>query len=318
MILKRFSKNFLCLLFVLLLQTSFTFAQSNLELANKYYNADDYTNSVAYFKKAIVEDKQYDGEIFYRYAYSLEQIGSREGVYAPFYVASAYCFEKANNTEGKYYSYAKTKEEKLELTHGKFTDKMIEKLVAGKTITSFEYKDKTTFWLVLIGIIIILNYIIGKTLSTRTTCVILSSVGELILLLLPLILVVLLAFNGEKVSSKTADSLFFGSFCISIISAIVFSIYENCYSNHPVLYTVISLIIKIGLFFSIPIVLIIILSFPLKKVEKDRRYRDGTRNNQETKNWGIIIFLFTCFARLIYSLFKEPNRKNEKRLSNEY
>ena len=306
---KKSCKRNLALIVIIFLHMSLFFAQSNLDFANKFYDSDDYSNSVVYFKKTIFEDKQYNGEIFYRYAYSLEKNGSNESDYAPFYAASAYCFEKADDTEGKYYSYAVAKEEKLEISHDKFTDKTIDKLVESKTITSFEYKDKSFFWLGLIGSLLILIYIIGRTVSSKTNCVIISSVGEVILLFLPIILIIVLAFQGEKIPEKTAELLFIGSSCISLMCAVGFSIYENCYSDHPILYTIISVIIKIGLFCLIPIILIIILSFPLKKEEKDRRYRDGTRNNQKTKNWGIIIFLFTCFAELITNLIKEPNRR---------
>lgn len=307
----RITKKFLILIAVLVLHISSFFAQTNLELANQFYDTDDYKNSVTYFKKVIFEDRQYDGVVFYRYAYSLEQNGEKEIVYAPFYAASAYCFEEANDTEGKYYSYAVAKEEKLEITHEKFSSKTIDKLVAGKTITSFEYKDKPIFWLVLIIAILIIFYVIGRTVSLRTKCVIISSVGELILLLLPIIIIGIIAFQGDNIPEKIVNISVIGSICVSIISAIGFSIYENCFSDHPILYTIISIIIKIGLFCLIPIVLLVIMCFPLKKEEKDRRYRDGTRNNQRTKNIGIIILLFTCFGRLITCLIKEPNRKIE-------
>lgn len=308
----KISKKILILIVALVFHTNFSFAETNLEIAYQFYDSNDYSNSVMYFKKVIFEDKQYDGVIFYRYAYSLEQNGENKTVYAPFYAASAYCFEKANDTEEKYYSYAVSKEEKLEFSHENFTDKTIDKLVEEKKLNSFDYEDKSIFWLVLIVSFLIMIYIIGRTVSLKTNCVIISSIGELILLLLPIILIVILVIlgmTGEKLSEKTLELLFIGSSCISLVSAIGFSIYENCYSEHPILYTIISLIIKIGLFCLIPIVLLAILCFPLKKEEKDRRYRDGTRFNQRTRNIGIIIFLFSCFAGLITSLIKEPNRK---------
>lgn len=51
----------------------------------------------------------------------------------------------------------------------------------------------------------------------------------------------------------------------------------------------------------------------MKAPEKDRRFRDGTKNNQQTKNFAIVAFIL---SGLIYSLIKKPKRKIE--LKNEY
>ena len=86
--------RFLFITIIIMLGGGFLSAQSNIDLANKYYDADDYTNAVVYFKKTLFEDKNYNGTVFYRYAYSMEQLNAPKKEYFPFYSAAAYIFEK--------------------------------------------------------------------------------------------------------------------------------------------------------------------------------------------------------------------------------
>ena len=76
----KYKRNFLLTLFMLAFGVGFSFAQSNYEKATQYYIAGDYHNAAEYFKKTILEDKKYDGTIFYRLGYSMEQ--SKLGVSA--------------------------------------------------------------------------------------------------------------------------------------------------------------------------------------------------------------------------------------------
>ena len=302
----RFSKRLLVLIGVLVFHTNYFFAQSNLELANQFYDSDDYANSVTYFKKTIFEDKQYNGVIFYRYAYSLEQNGSNESDYAPFYAASAYCFEKANDTGEKYYSYAVAKEEKLELTHENFTDKTIDKLVEGKTIGSFENKDTGDFWFVIIICFIVISYLIGRYFSINTGCVIFSSKGEIKLLFLPFFVLICLMFWEDKEEAGNIPLyLIIISLSISLISIIGYSIYNNWNTDRPGLYIFVSAVTKIALFIITPIVLFFALC-ALKEEKKDGRYRDGTKNNQKTRNF---VFMLGVLSGLIFSLIKTPKKK---------
>ena len=70
---KYSSKTLFISLFIVIFGIKSLTAQTNLERANNYYDADDYPHAIEFFEKTIFEDKQYDGTIFYRYAYSLEQ-----------------------------------------------------------------------------------------------------------------------------------------------------------------------------------------------------------------------------------------------------
>lgn len=319
-----FSKSFFISLFLITFGINILNAQTNLELANKYYNEDDYDKAIDYFQKTTFEDNKYDGTIFYRYAYSMEQNELSEREYAPYFSAAAYLFEKNKDLENKYYSYAIAKEKKLNISHKHFSEKTIEKLLNGKKIQTkgfiqstvtyvdnllTQFTENITFEAVIFyAIVIIIIYIIGRIFSKKTECVILSSVQEILLLYTPCLLIIAILFLSMlsiSLSETTTAFLFIIAFCISFISAIVFSIYENLRTKNPILYITISIITKLALFILAPIVLFLSTA-AMKTSEKDRRYRDGTKNNQKTRNIAIAISVITG---LILSLIKTPKRK---------
>ena len=90
----KYKRNFLLTLFMLAFGVGFSFAQSNYEKATQYYIAGDYHNAAEYFKKTILEDKKYDGTIFYRLGYSMEQSKFPASEYSVYFCAAAYVFEK--------------------------------------------------------------------------------------------------------------------------------------------------------------------------------------------------------------------------------
>ena len=302
-------KRSLIILSVVFLHTNYFFAQSNLEIANNYYDIDDYSNSVEYFKKTIFEDKNYNGVVFYRYAYSLEQNGSNESVYAPYYAASAYCFERTKDLDEKYYSYAVAKEEKLKISHKKFGDKTIDKLVAGKTIYSFEYKSMESFWLIISICFIVLAYVMGRYFSENTDCVIFSSNKEIKLLFLPFFVIIFSMFGDNREVGNLPLYLIIVSLSITLISIIGYSIYNNRNTEKPVFYTFISSITKIALFIITPIVIFFALC-AFQEEKKDGRYRDGTKNNQKTRNR---IFLLGVLSSLIGFVFMSLIMKNSQK-----
>lgn len=313
--------RFLFITIIIILGGGFLSAQSNIDLANKYYDADDYTNAVVYFKKTLFEDKNYNGTVFYRYAYRMEQLNAPKKEYFPFYSAAAYIFEKTNKKTEKYYSYAIAKEEKYHLSHEKYSDETIENLLNEKKVRNQNvlYSKLNEFTegevsaiLLFYAFLVIIIYLIGRKFSKKTECVIFSSRKEIFLLFLPFF-VLIFAFSDEsEYTQKMAWTIFIISLCISFIASVIFSVYENVRTCKPVLYTTVSLVTKWALFIITPLVLFLSL-FGMKAPEKDRRFRDGTKNNQQTKNFAIVAFIL---SGLIYSLIKKPKRKIE--LKNEY
>lgn len=312
---KSFKKIYF-LFYIFFLGSHFLSAQTNLDLANQYYDSDDYLNAVDFYWKTIFEDKQYNGTIFYRYAYSMEKNDFTKNKYTDYYCAAAYCFENAGETDNKYYSYAIAKEEQLEISHDNFSNNTIKKLLRQDLISKVvDFFDKhilqsdfimTKETLIILGIIILLIYIIGCIFSDRTECVILSSFKELILLSIPYILMIVVIFE-PTIDRDNWMFIFLISLATSFISTIIFSIYENLGTKKPVLYIFISLITKLAIFIIAPITLLL-STFAMTKSEKDRRYKDGTKNNQRTKNIGIAL---AVLSGIVFSLMKAPHKKNK-------
>lgn len=105
--------------------------ESNLEIATKYYIAEDYKEALPYYKKVIYKDKAMNnGSTFYRFAYSWEQVEpNMKESFAPFYSISAYILERDNDTKNKYYSYALNKEKKFGVTHNGFNNDLINQML---------------------------------------------------------------------------------------------------------------------------------------------------------------------------------------------
>ncbi len=292
-------KKNIAFIFTVFLCNIIIYAQTNLELANNYYDSDDYQNGVEYFKKAIFEAD-----------------------YSVYYSASAYCFEKDNDTNNKYYSYALAKEQEFNISHSDFSEKTIENLLKGKNfgynknfidkINSALNQENHIFNWVL-GIFIVIIYVVGRIFSKNTECVIFSSKKETIILCLPYFVIIFLCFFEKELETfpKMQDILLFSSVILTFILSIIFSIFENRYTKSHVLYTLISIITKLSLCIIGPLVIFFIF-LGLGTPKKDKRYRDGTKGNKKTRN---AMILSTVAAFLIYSLIKTPKKyKNENLL----
>lgn len=105
--------------------------ESNLEIATKYYIAEDYKEALPYYKRVIYKDKAMNnGSTFYRFAYSWEQVEpNMKESFALFYSISAYVLERDNDTKNKYYSYALNKEKKFGVTHNGFNNDLINQML---------------------------------------------------------------------------------------------------------------------------------------------------------------------------------------------
>ena len=109
-----------------------TKTKENLELATKYYNANDYANAFPLYKQYVYREKEKaSGTTFYRFAYSWEKIEpKKETSYAPFYSVSAYRFEQDNDIKNKYYSYVIAKEKALGRSHKDFDDERVREVIS--------------------------------------------------------------------------------------------------------------------------------------------------------------------------------------------
>ena len=83
-------------LLLLLFFTGICFSETNLEIATRYYNKDDYENALQYYKSAVMEEHEVNGTTLYRLAYTCEKTGAKKSLYSKYYSAAAYCFEIFN------------------------------------------------------------------------------------------------------------------------------------------------------------------------------------------------------------------------------
>ena len=105
------------------------FAESNFEIANKYYDEDNYPSAKYYFEDSLFNEGIQNGTLFYRLGYSYEQLKFPKSTYSRLYCAAAYCFERDNDKENKYYSYAIAKENDLNVNHKNYTEETLQKLI---------------------------------------------------------------------------------------------------------------------------------------------------------------------------------------------
>lgn len=116
---------FTCFYFALICEE-----HENLDKATTYYNSDDYANALEYYVNSVQAGESNSGTTYYRLAYSWENVNSNASKYfSKFYSIAAYCFERDNDTENKYYSYSINKEEKYNTNHDNLNENKIEKII---------------------------------------------------------------------------------------------------------------------------------------------------------------------------------------------
>ena len=117
-------------------------AKAELNKATNYYNSDNYINALEYYVKAVQAEESNTGTTYYRLAYSWENVNPNASKYfSKFYSIAAYCFERDNDTENKYYSYSINKEEKYNTSHNNLNEKRIKSIISNDlTQKKIDYK----------------------------------------------------------------------------------------------------------------------------------------------------------------------------------
>lgn len=153
--------KFTILLLLQIFLINLCFAESNIDIANKYYDENNYSSAKSYLEESLFNDGIANGTLFYRLGYSYEQLSLPKSTYSKLYCAAAYCFERDNDKDNKYYSYAITKEKDLNVNHKNYTEETIQKLIDDlywenhKKDFSY-YKNHITQLLCLVILILIL------------------------------------------------------------------------------------------------------------------------------------------------------------------
>lgn len=127
---RRFIIALIFILFTNLLLCEENNTAGYLNKATTYYNSDDYKNALDYYIEAVQLGEKNTGTTYYRLAYSWENVNPNASKYfSKFYSIAAYCFERDNDTENKYYSYSINKEEKFNTNHDNLNENKIEKII---------------------------------------------------------------------------------------------------------------------------------------------------------------------------------------------
>lgn len=154
-------KNLIAILIILC--TSFIFAETSLDKADSFYNQDNYVSAKPYYEDSLFNEGIKNGKIFYRLGYTYEQLKYQKSIYSKLYCAAAYCFERDNDKENKYYSYAISKEKDFGVNHNNYSDETIQKITEElywkthkKNFTYLRQYPKELIWYSIMFIILLL------------------------------------------------------------------------------------------------------------------------------------------------------------------
>jgi membrane-associated HD superfamily phosphohydrolase len=294
-----------------------------LERANVFYNENDYINAKELYLQVLSSGK-FTGETLYRYTYSTEMLNGINSEVLDLYYATWWYLSMDGSNE-QYLENSKNKFETnshdLNLTWGE-AQKIVkdyikvnkQKYSVLKTITN-SLRSTGTVGVILFLIFVIIVYILAYTFSKKTKCIIIWSWWDLIFIAISAIIFIYYLFDSEN---KIKDDVFVNIvYFTATIITLVFSIISNLrYSGIKwPLYAGISILTKIVLLVIIPliIVLAIICWCLANSGKKDRRFKDGTRNNERTKNYNFYVPIFTAiYTFLIINLIKFDKKLKEE------
>lgn len=151
---------------------------------------------------------------------------------------------------------------------------------------------KNPSFFIIAGIIV---YILAIIFSRFTNCRIVAGVPDFIILsILDLVIIAYIFLQDYDI-----DSIFSFIFFSLLAITVFFSIKSNWGILLP-LYLILSLVAKIILLILIPISIFLLLVAAFSG-EPDKRYKDGTKNNQQTRNFSLMEKLTDFF---VFSLKK--------------
>jgi hypothetical protein len=171
------------------------------------------------------------------------------------------------------------------------------------------------FGLILFLVFSVIIYILAYIFSKKTKCIIIWSWWDLIFIAISSLIFIFYLFDFEdKIKNDTAINIIYfiatmTTFAFSVISNIKYS-----FTKWP-LFAVISILTKFVLLVVIPLifVLAIIFWYLANTGKRDRRYKDGTKNNEVTWKRNFYIPIFTAiYSFLIINLIKFDKKIKEE------
>lgn len=171
-----------------------------------------------------------------------------------------------------------------------------------KIVSILVHMDKTYSLILIVCAIAI--YIFAWFLSMGDKCTIVYTWWDMVLLLICGGIVWFYFFDSsESINNQILVIIFTASLIISTILSFVANIKNPFPLN--IVFSVVSIITKIILIVFVPMIAFMILnSFTSGK--NDKRYKDGTKNNEKT---AIVSFIFLLFGIIVSPLVK-TNRKS--------
>ena len=286
--------------------------EDTLQLANNYYDKDMYKEAKDNYYK-VIETGSINGEILYRYAYSTENIQGLNEDTLKLYAAAYSYFSRNNQTDHKYYTSAKKKLESNKaglLAISNEEADVIVKNISGKTSEAVAVQQDNAVKtntsplgilttnlsqpdaIVVLAILALAILITGHILSSATNCVVIWGVKDLAAVSIAGIIVVIYLLGLKNDKAGSADVWLNILFFAALIATAVFSVLSNIRNILPknIIYIVISVLTKLVIFILIPII-IAAAFYANSWGKKDRRYRDGTVNNQRTAALGIVALI---------------------------
>ena len=266
----------------------------NLKIANQYYDAENYENAKEYFLKTI-DSGTYNGTIFYRLGYCIENINNSDSLMKKCYEASYYCFKKNSDINDPYFKKAENKVKQYGLK-SEITETDLNNIIsmAKPSIVSMFWDFAGRFWFILLAVGILI-YIGAYKLSENTNCVIVYGWKDFIMIAIGMCLLFVFRDSLEEDLSVLYIPMLF--FSISILFSLIGNIRGSAKNGifNVILYTLASIITKIVLLVVIPVIIFFGL-LAATSGKEDKRYKDGTKNNARTANIG----LFSAIAAFLF------------------
>ena len=323
-------KKILLILFTLFcfIPNMFGEETNSLQMANDYYDKDNYSLAEQYFRKAISEGNE-SGLIFYRFAFTLENTHSDDSLMKECYKASVFCFERDSEMSNKYYEKANSKLDQFHLDRNNLAEslKTINNIVSGKKAPiNFSFSNiVTNLAEYLLGlnkntktiliIIAILIYILAWFLSMGTNCTIVFTWWDMILLLISGSIFCYNLYTIHSGDKAEGSFVIAGIFIISLAISFIISFIANLGNPLPlaIIYTIVSIVTKLVLILIVPIIVFMALE-SFRSGKKDKRYKDGTKNNEKT---FVVTLVFLFIGLLVSPLVKtSKNSKVSKTIDN--
>ena len=226
---------------------------------------------------------------------NIDTINNSDSLMKKCYEASYYCFKKNSDINNPYFKKAENKVKQYGLK-SEITETDLNNIIsmAKPSIVSMFWDFAGRFWFILLAVGILI-YIGAYKLSENTNCVIVYGWKDFIMIAIGVCLLFVFRDELEEDLSVVFIPMIF--FSISILFSLIGNIRGSAKNGifDVILYTLVSIITKVVLLVVIPLIIFFGL-LAATSGEKDKRYKDGTKNTARTANIG----LFSAIAAFLF------------------